>query len=454
MLSAFLRELFGKTKDEKSKAKNDEEKTVNNPGLLSDDERKQAEEAKERTRRLLSDVLKKKESLLLEDLKVFGDLQLEKHYPLITTDLVVELSRELEKVTFAKNKNPSHDLSTIAYVYPGSEDRTIYLCPLFWKKDPESKSQEDTIIHEVSHFLGYKHTVQENSDRVQTSPQSMLCPQTAYSVASALTFDMDHPGSYTDGSYSCCGETSRDTACEKSRVSNYVRLVKLMHKVERLWKQIRPMQRPPAGDGTAATRDHTGPPGEELGSDTCSVKTDFSFEGFDMSDDEMDASEEQTDIVMQMVKRWITLVKSQGDLWKTQTNLLEKQKDLRIQINLLKERNLLKAQTNLLNKRTKLLEEQTKLLEARDNVLKAKANLVKALDDMLESRVNIWETQTEMLVTQFSMEVIKADVVKILSDMLETLADVLHRQYMLKCRLLLYRHWPIFWIKYWFREFK
>ncbi|CAJ0935008.1 unnamed protein product [Ranitomeya imitator] len=198
-------------------------RTRNNPCFLSKDEIKAAEEAKERTQRLLSDALKKKESLLVEDPKVFEDLTLKTPFPFITTDLVNELIRELEKVTFERNKDPEEDIAVIAYVYPRSEDRTIYLCARFFKMDPKSKSQEAAIIHEVSHFLGYGHTVQENSYRVKMSPQSMLCPQTAYSVASALTSDMDHRGPFTDGSYSCCGETSRDTVCEKSWVCYYLR---------------------------------------------------------------------------------------------------------------------------------------------------------------------------------------------------------------------------------------
>ncbi|XP_069591411.1 uncharacterized protein [Ranitomeya imitator] len=207
----------------KVRPKKIQRRIMNNPCFLSKDEINEAEEAKERTQRLLSDALKKKESLLVEDLKVFEDMTLKTLYPFITTDLVNELMRELEKVTFAKNKYPVKDIGVNAYVYPGSDDRTIHLCAPFFKMDPKSKSQERTIIHEVSHFLGYGHTVQKNSDRVKMSPQSMLCPQTTYSVASALTLDMDHRGPFTDGSYSCCGETSRDTVCEKSWACKYIR---------------------------------------------------------------------------------------------------------------------------------------------------------------------------------------------------------------------------------------
>ncbi|XP_069838683.1 uncharacterized protein [Dendropsophus ebraccatus] len=188
---------------------------------LSADEKRQVYDTKERTLRLLSDALKKKESLLVKDLKEFEDQNFKDNYcPLISTDLVKDLIRELEKVTFAKNINPEQDIKSIAYIYSGCEDRTIYLCAPYWKARPDSTTQQNTIIHEVSHLLGYGHTVQENSEAVQRSPQSMLCPLTAYTVASALTDDMDHPGTYRGGSYSCCGETSRDTVCEKSKMAD------------------------------------------------------------------------------------------------------------------------------------------------------------------------------------------------------------------------------------------
>ncbi|XP_069591409.1 uncharacterized protein [Ranitomeya imitator] len=405
---------------------------MNNPCLLSEDERKQATEAKEQTLRLLSDALKKKESLLVEDPKVFGDLNLEKLYPFLTTDLVEELIRELEKVTFAKNKDPKQDIGTIAYVYRGSEDRTIYLCELFWKMDPKFKSHQDTIIHEVCHILGYGHTVQENSDGVKKTRQSMLCPQTTDSVASTLTSSMDHPGTFTDGSYSCCGETSRDTVCEKSWICNHIRLVKLMHKVERLWKQILLVPRYSAGDETDTTSDDTEAPAEELGADTCSIKTEFFFEDPDISDDEID--EEQTDIVMQIVKRWTTLLKTQSGLLKTQTNLLEKQKDLMKQINLLKTRR------NLLKIRRNLLKTQRNLLMAQDNILREKDNMEKTLADVLETLANMLETRTKMLETLAKVAKTKADVVNTLCDILKTLADVLETQYMQKRRLLLDRY--------------
>lgn len=248
-MSSKLLETCEISDHENIKSNEAKERSVNNP---SEEERKQAEEEKERTLRLLSDALKKTESLLVDDPKEFGDQKIKCDFcPLITTDLVKELIRELEKVTFAKNTDPEKDITAIAYVRPGSEDRTIHLCAAFWKKDPKSRSRQGTIIHEVSYFLGYGDTEEENSDEVKKSPQSMLRPLTCNSMASALTSDMDHPESYKNGSYPCCGETSRDTVCQKSKMAD--NLSGWKHRMDR--QRIKLRQR------RAASKENTYPSG-------------------------------------------------------------------------------------------------------------------------------------------------------------------------------------------------
>ncbi|KAM3917631.1 coiled-coil domain-containing protein 70 [Leptodactylus fuscus] len=365
MLSWIFGLFMGTTEDEtrktKEKAKSqnegrwnkeDKERTTNNPRLLSAEEGKQAKEAKEQTQQILSDVLKKKESLLVEDPKEFEHCKKKNDFcPLLTTDLVKDLMQELVKVTFAKNTDPVQDIRVNAYVYPGSEDRTIYLCALFWEIEPESRSRQRTIIHEVSHFLGYGHTVQENSDRVQKSPQSMLCPLDSYKLALAFTYYMDHPGTYRDGSYSCCGETSRDTVCEKSKMAEKLRLLRKM--IPRIYG--------PEEDTDSAI-------------EMCS--------SFEESDEEVD-----TAVLEKKLKR---PVKRQTDSMKTKTNLQK------TQIHQEKTRaNWQKALANwgkALANRGKALANREKALANREKALanreKALANREKALANREKALAN------------------------------------------------------------------
>ncbi|XP_071977717.1 uncharacterized protein [Engystomops pustulosus] len=278
-----------KLRMKKREVKEVKEPSALHPCPLSEDQRRQAEEAKEQTLQLLSDALKKKKSLLVEDPEEFKATMKDHELTCITTDLVKEMIHELEKVTCAKNTNPEDDETANAYVYPGSGDRTIYLCAPFWKMDLTSKSQQKKMIHEVSHFLGYGHTLEENSDRVRESPQSMLCPLTSYSVASAIILDMNHGGSYRDGSYSCCGETSRDTVCEESCMAYRLRLRFVIH---RMWRLISPVQSDPVTsceDGDISEED-AGPEsyyysGKET--DTSGEETDSAFEDLCASDEEI-----------------------------------------------------------------------------------------------------------------------------------------------------------------------
>ncbi|KAE8581457.1 hypothetical protein XENTR_v10024800, partial [Xenopus tropicalis] len=187
---------------------------------LSEDERKAAEEARERTLRILHDALNKRDALLVEKPEEHPELD---NWPLISSALVQNLIRELKKVTFVKDNYPENKETMIAYVYPSHSARTIYLCPPFWKQNKYLAlgSQIGAFIHEVSHFLGYKDSHTERTDSRAQLHKSL----TTYTIADAFERYMSHLVQYEGNSYSCCGETSRDSVCRNSRMGLILRRI-------------------------------------------------------------------------------------------------------------------------------------------------------------------------------------------------------------------------------------
>ncbi|CAH2305325.1 Peptidyl-Lys metalloendopeptidase [Pelobates cultripes] len=197
--------------------------------MISEDEQKQAEEAKRRTLNILTDALNKKDHLLVEKPEELSELS--RHLPIISPNLVQQLIDELQKVSFKKNISLRND-RTVAYVYSNLSDRVIYLCPLFWKQSEflDINSRPGTLIHEVAHFLGYDDSVPKSlTDKTgNIILNNETVKLTTYDIELAFGLFMSHCGTYTDGAYSCCGEKSRDSVCEHSLMSSMIRLDPLM----------------------------------------------------------------------------------------------------------------------------------------------------------------------------------------------------------------------------------
>ncbi|OCT63337.1 uncharacterized protein LOC121398174 [Xenopus laevis] len=184
--------------------------------LLSEEEWNLAEEAKQRTLRILFDALEKKDSLLVENPEDFVGIQRLKNCPLIPQHLVQDLITRLLKVTFMKGKNV---LCETFYLVPDSDEIIIYLSPDFWhqKEMLDSGSRPGTLILELSQVLGYKRYLERiTEDREGDVPP--MVPLSASNICSAFETWMSHKGLYS-GFYSCCGEESRDSVCALSDLS-------------------------------------------------------------------------------------------------------------------------------------------------------------------------------------------------------------------------------------------
>ncbi|XP_077303953.1 uncharacterized protein LOC143923884 [Lithobates pipiens] len=174
-------------------------------------ENKLANEAKKRTLAILNDALKKKDALLLDDPREFEEHEKPSHFPLISTDLIIELISHLQKVTFRKSEDPKK----IAFVYSKNRDGIIYLCPKFWAQHEflELDSRPETLIKMTLRLIGYRNN-EENTD-------ISACP-----IEQACSIVMNHSTTYINGLFSCCGERSMDSVCENSLVSVSLRALR------------------------------------------------------------------------------------------------------------------------------------------------------------------------------------------------------------------------------------
>ncbi|XP_065417389.1 uncharacterized protein LOC135974288 [Chrysemys picta bellii] len=206
---------------------------------LTEEKRKMAEVAKQKAMEILRDALKKQDRVLMEkpqDL-VFGDsgnpkFWMERH-AILTEELVRRLISELEAVKFKEDLTRKY---TYAYVYSESGDKTVYLCPQFWKASTDlgEGSQPGILIHEASHFLGIRDiTYSKESIDVacrgklvklkvgsERSVPDLNSLAKAILNASNIEYEfeitLNHKGRYENGRYSCCGEKAKNSVCERA----------------------------------------------------------------------------------------------------------------------------------------------------------------------------------------------------------------------------------------------
>ncbi|CAM4628966.1 unnamed protein product [Caretta caretta] len=204
---------------------------------LTGEKRETAEAAKRKATEILRDALKKKDRVLLEEPQdlVFGDSRhpkfwMERH-AILTEELVRGLISELEVVKFMEDRTNE---KWVAYVYPTTGDKTVYLCKPFWElsTDLREKSQPGTLIHETSHFLGTHDTTYSNESiyvacrgklvKSKSDPSAPDLKPLAKAVLNAnnikyeFEITLNHKGRYENGRYSCCGEKAENSVCQSA----------------------------------------------------------------------------------------------------------------------------------------------------------------------------------------------------------------------------------------------
>ncbi|KAK6467540.1 hypothetical protein HHUSO_G35084 [Huso huso] len=161
-----------------------------------------------------------------------------------TKDVISNMLGKLDKVKFKKEIASSCDCD-YAYVFPTDKECIVYLCKQFWQAPTnlEKDSQPGTLIHEVSHFLGTEdityeelyvevHEVNERlfgKSNVITIRGAEATQHAAIEAgqmnANSLEYEyetvLNHEGSYLNGSYKCCGETKRNSVCQRRDTGHY-----------------------------------------------------------------------------------------------------------------------------------------------------------------------------------------------------------------------------------------
>ncbi|CAM5092892.1 unnamed protein product [Natator depressus] len=204
---------------------------------LTGERRKTAEAAKQKAMEILRDALKKKDRVLLEEPQdlVFGDSRhpkfwMERH-AILTEELVRGLISELEVVKFMEDRTNE---KWVAYVYPTTGDKTVYLCKPFWElsTDLRENSQPGTLIHEASHFLG-THDITYSKESIYVACRGKLVKSksdpsapdlkplakavlNANNIKYEFEITLNHKGRYENGRYSCCGEKAENSVCESA----------------------------------------------------------------------------------------------------------------------------------------------------------------------------------------------------------------------------------------------
>ncbi|XP_067426026.1 uncharacterized protein [Emydura macquarii macquarii] len=204
---------------------------------LTEEKRNIAEAAKQTALEILRDALRKKDRVLMErpqDL-FFSDcgdprFWMERH-AVLTEELVTSLIAELEAVKFKEDLTRE---SCYAYVYSKSRDKTVYLCPPFWKSSTKlgEYSQPGILIHEVSHFLGTRDISYSKASiyvacrgkLVESSPDHPVpdlnplekAVLNANNIMYEFEITLKHKGKYENGQYSCCGEKAENSVCERA----------------------------------------------------------------------------------------------------------------------------------------------------------------------------------------------------------------------------------------------